>query len=329
MKRAAPLLILASVVVLAVTAALYLGSYSEVPGFRVAIVSVVEIDPIAELREGFRETFDASAFAKKRNVIYEEHNAQGDPGLINQIADKIAARPPDLVFVLGTPMAQAIQNRSPKILLVQGACTDPVAAGLADSWQGSGRNYAATSNLPPVEKQVKLLRELTPAVRRIGTIYNPGEANSVAVIRRLRRELDKQDVEITLVERPVSNTADVATAASSLVGNVDAIYLVPDNTAHAAIRVIGQVAIDHSLPFYATVENALEHGALAALALDYHTLGNESAELALGILDGLEPATTPIRLNRNPKTIISRGAAVRLGISLEGFSERPDVTITD
>jgi putative ABC transport system substrate-binding protein len=295
----------------------------------VAIASGVEIEPIAQLRKGFRETFENSQFAKEHKVTITEYNAQGDAGLANQIADKIAAEKPDLAYALGTSMAQAIQKRAPDILLVQGAVTDPVAAGLANSWSGSGKKYVATSDLPPIQKQIALIRELTPKVKRLGLIYNPGEANSVAVISRLREHINQNGRDLTLVERPIANSSDVATAVQSLLGNVDAIYLPPDNTAHAAIPVIGKFARENKIPFYATVSNALNEGAIATLSLDFVQLGRESADLALAVLGGQDPATMPIRTNENPLVTINGKVAATLGIDVSAFRNRPNTQIAE
>lgn len=295
--------------------------------FKVAIVSIVEIEPIAELRKGFRERFEGSQFYKDRKVTINEYNAQGDAGLTNQIADKIAAERPDLTYVLGTPIAQAIQKRAPDLLLVQGAVTDPVAAGLANSWSGSGNKYVATSDLPPVRKQIDLIRELTPKAARLGILYNPGEANSVAVVSRLREALAGGGQQLKLVERPIANSGDVATAVQSLLGNVDAIYLPPDNTAHAAIPVIGKFARENKIPLYATVSNALDEGALATLSLDFIELGRESADLALAVLGGGDPATMPIRVSENPTVTINAKAASELGLDVSPFRNRSNVKI--
>lgn len=316
---------IAAVVLLAVI----LNRPSQPQSFRIAVISIVEIEPIVELRKGFREEFEASKFAKERKVVFTEYNAQGDSGLVNQIADKVATEKPDIVYVLGTPVAQAVQKRAPGLLVVQGAVTDPVAAGLAKSWDGSGKKYIATSDLPPVPKQVHLIQELTPKVARLGMIYNPSEANSVAVVSRLREYIAQTKLDFKLVERSVANSSDVAMAMQSLLGNMDAIYLPPDNTAHAAIPVIGKIAKEHKIPFYATVKNALDDGALATLSLDFVELGKESATLALAVLSGQNPATMPIRLNENPSVFISAKAATSLGIDIEKFRNRLNVKIIE
>jgi len=295
--------------------------------FDIAIISIVEIDPIVQLRKGFKEVLDSSEFAKQHKIKYSEFNAQNDASIQNQIIDKVLVDKPNLIYVLGTPIAQAVQKRMPDILLVQGTATDPVSAGLANSWEGSGKNYIATTDLPPINIQIELIRQLTPNVKRLGVIYNPGEINSVAVIERLKKYISSNNIDIQLVERAISTTSDVATAINSLIGKADAIYLPPDNTAHAAIPVIGRVANENKLPFYATVESAVDEGALATLSLDFLQMGRETAYLTLDVLNGKDPKTMPIKASENPTITINEKVAKLLNIDLKSFEQKPNYII--
>ncbi|MBS0203957.1 MAG: ABC transporter substrate-binding protein [Planctomycetes bacterium] len=295
--------------------------------YRVAIVSIAEIDPIVELRSGFKSELEILPELKGRKIVYTEMNAQGDAAVSSQIADKVATDGFDLVYVLGTPLAQAIQKRAPNVLMVQGAVTDPVAAGLADSWDGSGRKYIATSDLPPEDSITSLMRSLTPDARRLGVLYNPGEANSAVVVSRLKVRLSKQNVQ--LVEVPLATTADAAGSVQSLAGRVDSIYVPPDNTAYAAIKVIGEFATSNSIPLFGSTTDTIASGALAAVSLDYRELGRESALLVQRVLRGEHPEKLPIQVNRAPKLVVSQSRAKQFGIDLKAVASLPNVEIRE
>ena len=301
----------------------------EPSSYSIAIISLVEIDPVIELRNGFKDYFIKSDFAKKNKIEFIEYNAQNDASITNQIIDKLLVNKPNMIYALGTPIAQGVQKRLPDTLLIQGAGTDPIAAGLADSWDASGRNFVATTDLPPVSKQLDLIAQLTPSIRRLGIIYNPGEVNSVAVVSRIRTSLKKDGRELVLVERSVSNSSEVATAAQSLIGNVDAIYVPPDNTVHAAIPVVGKFAKEFKIPFYATVSSAIDDGALATLSLDFYALGEDSAKLALRVLNGEDPAKLPIIPLENPKITINKKIADELGLDTNLFSNNPNYFVQE
>nr|VFJ44670.1 MAG: putative ABC transport system substrate-binding protein [Candidatus Kentron sp. FM]VFJ50396.1 MAG: putative ABC transport system substrate-binding protein [Candidatus Kentron sp. FM]VFK08678.1 MAG: putative ABC transport system substrate-binding protein [Candidatus Kentron sp. FM] len=294
----------------------------------VAIASEIEIVPIAQLREGFRQEMQLYSGSSGVEIEYTEYNAAGDKALIAQIADAIATNPPDVIYVLGTSQAQAIQKRAPAILMVQGAVTDPVSAKLAESWDRSGVPYIATSDMPPIPRQIALIRTLTPHVRNLGVVYNPGETNSVAVIDRLKAKLKQGSAELMLHERAVTNTADVAQSVESLLGHVEAIYLPPDNTIYGAIKVIGKEAKDNSIPLYATTKPALEEGALATMALNFTELGRDSAKLLRQVLEqGADPAAMPIITNRNPTVYVNGERLKKLGLSRDAIREWHNVEI--
>lgn len=283
----------------------------------IAIVSLVKIEPITQLEDGFKKRINESEFAKKEKIVFTYDNAQNDASLQNQIVDKIMQARPDLVYVLGTPIATAIQKRDPSLIIVQGAVTDPVEAGLAISWDRSGKNYAATSDKPPVDRQITLIKQMVPNISSLGLVYNTSESNSVAVVKQLRAYIDRMKLSIRLEERPVSNTSEVSTATESLNGKVQAIYVPPDNTVHAAMAVLCKVANDHKIPVFTSTEDSIKDGAFAALALDYFKLGQQSADIALTILEGKAKAEDiPIKPIENPKIIINQKVGSALGIDL-------------
>ena len=88
--------------IIVVIICIYIGTRKSSRKFRtISIVSIVKIDPITQLEEGFKKVINNSEFAKNDSVIITYDNAQGDASLQNQIVDKIIRNKPDLVYVLG------------------------------------------------------------------------------------------------------------------------------------------------------------------------------------------------------------------------------------
>lgn len=294
----------------------------------ISIVSIVKIDPITQLEDGFKKHIEESKLSKKDSINITYDNALGDASLQNQIVDKIIRQKPDLVYVLGTPLAQAIQKRDPSITIVQGTVTDPIAAGLANSWEHPGKNYAATTDLPPIALQIKLIKDVRPNIQSLGIIYNTGEVNSVAVVSRIREYIAANKLAIKLEERPIANTSELATATQSLKGKAQAIYIPPDNTVHAGLKVVCKIANNNGIPVFATVENSIDDGALVALSLDFYKLGEESADIALTILDGTKKAgEIPIVPNESPNIYINESISKNLKLDLTKVKMNKNVTL--
>lgn len=279
------------------------------------VVSAVEIGPIADLRQGFREVLDKSSI--KGEVRYVERNAQNDPGITAQIADEIARVKPALVYVLGSSVAQAIQKRAPGVIVVQGGVTDPVSAGLATAWSGSGRLYAATSDRPPMAKLISVITELLPNRKKIGVLYNPSEPNSVAVVAELRSLAKVNGLEVQ--EFAVGQASDLPAAAAAAARNSQIVFVPPDNAVTAGLAAVIQAASMQGVPVVATTDDAVKQGAFLAVTTNYVTLGRESGALALEILvGGRNPGEIPIRLPQDARIVVSKRQAKRFGVDITG-----------
>ena len=128
-------------------------------------------------------------------------------------------------------------------------------------------NITGVSNFIEVKKQIKAFRKILPGLKRLGIIYNPGEANSVILLEKTQSAA--KDEGINLVAIPASKTSEVLTAAQNLIGKIDAIFINNDNTALAAFDAVTKVGNEHKIPVFVSDVNCLQKGALAALGPDH------------------------------------------------------------
>src|SRR5690606_3181097 len=124
-----------------------------------------------------------------------------------QIARKFIGDQPDAIVAIATPSAQAVVAATKTVPVVFSAVTDPVAAKLVPNWEPSHTNVTGVSDLLALDKQMDLLKKVVPDARRVGIVYNPGEANSVVVVKELRTMLPKRGM--TLVEASAPRSVDV------------------------------------------------------------------------------------------------------------------------
>jgi putative ABC transport system substrate-binding protein len=195
------------------------------------------------------------------------------------------------------------------------AVTDPVVAGLVESIDAPGTNVTGTSDLTPVAKQLELLRTIRPQAKRVGVMYNPGEANSLVQLDLAREAA--AELGLTLVEVPVDNSSSVYQAAQSAVGRVDAIYVPTDNTVVSALESVIIVAENAKLPLVAGETDSVRRGAMATISIDYYGLGRQTGRMALEILENnADPASMPIEYLEDVALVLNPGAAQRMGVEL-------------
>ncbi|HHH40281.1 MAG TPA: ABC transporter substrate-binding protein, partial [Sedimenticola sp.] len=235
-----------------------------------------------------------------------------------QIARQMLGERADLLIAIATPSAQACAQalkRAPDSLkrpLLFTAVTDPLAAGLVPDLRHPGGEITGVSDRLPVAEHLKMVREFMPGLRRLGVLYNAGEANSkstVAAIRALGSEMG-----LEIVEATAARTADVYQAAQSLVGRADAIFIPTDNTIVSALESVIQVGIRHRLPVFAADVDSVARGAVAAMGFDYYRHGLQTGAMARRILQGTPPGEIPVAFQHELALQINEKSARRMGI---------------
>ncbi|NMB45017.1 MAG: ABC transporter substrate-binding protein [Firmicutes bacterium] len=281
---------------------------------KIGITQIVEHPALDAAKQGFMDELAEHGYDRSR-VIYDLQNAQGDFATAQAIAEKFANGKVDLILAIATPTAQATANVIREIPILITAVTDPVAAELVESIEKPGTNVTGTSDLTPVAKQMELTKVIAPEAKRVGFMYNPGEANSLVQLELAREAA--AELGLKIVEAPVSNSSGVYQSAQSLIGRVDAIYVPTDNTVVSALESVVMVAESAKLPLIAGETNSIIRGALATVSIDYYSLGRQTGKMALDILDkGYEPATMPIQYMEDVELVLNLLAAQRMGVTI-------------
>ena len=192
--------------------------------------------------------------------------------------------------------------------------TDPVAAGAGKSLQDHLPGVTGTGSFPPVKEMVAAIRQILPKAKKIGTIYNASEANSVKVIG-VARDIFR-NAGFALEEVTVATSSEVSTAAQALVARgVDAIYTQTDNTVMQAFDAVIQVTRDAGLPLFTDDPLAAQRGALACVGLGFYQPGVVASGMAARILCGDSPAAIPMQNVADNVVWLNDDAAHKLGIS--------------
>jgi putative ABC transport system substrate-binding protein len=280
----------------------------------IGIAQIAEHPALDSARQGFVDRMKQLGYQEGKQVIYDMRNAQGDMATAQTIARKFVGDGVDLILAIATPTAQAAANVTSKIPILITAVTDPQAAGLVRSNQTPGTNVTGTSDLNPVAEQIALVKSLRPQARRLGVVYNAGETNSVVQVE-LAKQVAKEEG-LTLFEATAGNTSEVLQAAQSLVGRVDAIYVPTDNTVVSALESVIMVAERAKIPLIAGEGDSVRRGALATLGLDYYRLGQQTADMAVKVLNGTDPAKMPIQYQQELRVVVNLRAAERMGVTV-------------
>ncbi|WP_034297955.1 ABC transporter substrate-binding protein [Herbaspirillum sp. RV1423] len=280
----------------------------------VLVTAIVEHPALDAVRDGVKDELKDEGFEAGKNLKWEYQSAQGNTGTAAQIARKFVGDKPDVIVAIATPSAQALVSATKSIPIVYSGVTDPVAAQLVKDWKPSGTNVTGVSDLLELEKQIDLIKRVVPNVKRVGMVYNPGEANSAVVVKALKELLGKSG--ITLVEAAAPRTVDVGSAAKSLIGKVDVIYTNTDNNVVSAYESLVKVGNDAKIPLVASDTDSVKRGAIAALGVNYYDLGRQTGKIVARILKGEKPGDIASATSSKLELFVNTTAAQKQGVTL-------------
>jgi putative ABC transport system substrate-binding protein len=279
---------------------------------RIAIHQYVEHPSLDNAVLGFKKAISDAGLG---GVVYSLHIAQAKTDTANQIVNQIIDEKPDLILAVATNSAQATVNRVEDTPILFTAVTDPVSAKLVASMAKPGANVTGTTDMNPVAEQVALIREIQPGLSRLGVIYNAGEVNSVVQVELVKTAAALLDIEV--VEAVTVNSAGVNSAAQSLVGKAEAVYIPTDNSVITSYEAVLKVSLDQRLPVYPAEDDSIRKGGVAVVSIDYFQLGYQTGQMAVRILKGGErPGDIPVEGQKDPKLVVNKAFSDRIGVAI-------------
>ncbi len=280
----------------------------------VAITAIVEHPALDATRDGVVEALKAAGFTPGETLKVEYQSAQGNPATAAQIARQFVGARPDVIVPISTPSAQAVVASTRDIPVVFTAVTDPVGAQLVRSLEKPGANVTGVSDMAPVAEHVALIREIVPSVKRLGVVYNPGEPNSVSLVKALKDEAQKAG--LTVVEATATKSADAQSAARSLVGKADAVYVPLDNTVVSALESVVAVGQQAKLPVFSADTDSVARGTIASMGFDYRQVGRQTGEAVARILKGEKPGDIPVVFAKGTDLFVNPKSAAAMGVTI-------------
>ncbi|GEO81488.1 ABC transporter substrate-binding protein [Pararhodospirillum oryzae] len=280
----------------------------------VAITQIVEHPALDAARQGIQDALSEDGWVVGDNLEWTYESAQGSVSTASQIAKKFVGLAPDVIVAIATPSAQTAAAVAGSIPVVFSAVTDPVGAKLVRSMEEPGGPITGTSDMLPLDRHLAMIRSIMPGAKRLGVMYNSGEANSVTLVARLKELAGAAG--FTIVESTAPRSSDVLDAARFLVGKVDAIYVPTDNTVISSLEAVLKVGIDNKIPVFTGDTASVERGSVAAVGFDYHDLGLQTGHIVSRILAGTDPRTIPVETVQKNDLYINLGMAERMGLTL-------------
>ena len=289
----------------------------EKKAYKIGISQFAEHGSLDNCRKGFLEGLEEAGIKEGENLTVDLKNAAADMGTAGQISGSFVSDKVDMICAIATPTAQSAYNAAMDagIPVVYTAVTDPVSAELAKEDGTPVGEVTGTSDKLPVEAQLKMMRQLLPDAKKLGIMYTTSEANSVSTIKEYDSLAGKYGFKKK--KKGITATADVALAADDLLGKVDCITNLTDNTVVASLPTILEKADEKKIPVFGSEIEQVKIGCLAAEGIDYIALGRQTGKMAAQVLKGEKVASEMnFELITEPGFYVNNKVAAELGVTV-------------
>ena len=252
-------------------------------GFTVAVVQQMDHSSLDEIRTAIVSQLNALAEEKGISITIEEYNGQNDSSVLNQIGAQVVSDGVDMIIPIATTAAQCMFTAADgsNIPIVYAAISDPESVGLTGMDTVTGTSDALNTAFI-----LDMMLAAQPDVKTVGLLYSNSEANSATPIAQAKAYLEEKG--IAYLEKTGNTTDEIVSAASSLVGRVEAVFTPTDNTVMGAEGAVAEILNEAGIAHYTGADSFVLSGAFATCGVNYTELGTKTADMAVEILQGGE-----------------------------------------
>lgn len=284
-------------------------SAQEATPIKIGVLQHVEHEALNDAQQGFIDRMNEEYGDR---VVWDIQNASGNIAGLQSLAEKLA-RESDILYAIATPAAQTLASVETQKPIFFSAVAAPLAAGLVDTMEAPGRNLTGTTNLGPIEDHVDLLIKNFPAAKTVGILYNSSEVNAQHQVDIALEAIEGNG--LTPVLGTITSTNDIQQVLSSLLEEIDVLFMVTDNTVDSSIALVGDMAKEAGVPTIGSSDSVVKANGLMTISNSYIDYGVQTAEMAIRYIEeGLTIAEMPVEIGENFVMIVNEEFAKEIGL---------------
>jgi putative tryptophan/tyrosine transport system substrate-binding protein len=236
---------------------------------------------------------------------------------VRKNAEELVALHPDVIVAASAPAVLALQQATRKVPIIFVAVTDPVALGLVESLARPGGNATGFS---PAElglgaKWLQVLKEMAPALTRVGVFHSPTNSGSVSQFAIVQAAAPSLGLELSVVDTADKATIEPAVAAFARSPNGGLLALRIGENISLRDSLIA-LAAQYRLPAIYPLRTFATGGGLASYGPDVAEEYRQAAGYVDRILRGEKPANLPVQVASKFQLVINLKTAKALNLAL-------------
>ncbi len=284
---------------------------------RIGILSNERNDRSSVNMRAFLEGLRDLGWTEGRNLVLEYRFAEGRFERLPELAAQLVRLDVDVIFAPSSTHVRAARQATTSVPIVFAIHNDPIGTGDVASLARPGGNITGLTQIATdlTPKQIELLREAVPGLRRLAILWNPttpshGPSLPVATqtARRLGLEPDILDA---------TNGSEFERAYKAAVrDHAEAALILTSPASVAENARLAQLALRHRLPTMHGVPEFVQAGGLISYAANRAELFRRAAAYVDKILKGTRPADLPVEQASRFELVINMKTAKALGLTI-------------
>jgi len=251
------------------------------------------------------------------NVDITYRWSAGKNELVQQYANELVARAPDVILANSTTVISALKSRTDSIPVVFALAMDPVGLGQIKSLSHPGGNFTGFTFIDTelIGKWMELLGGVAPGLTQAGILFNPDTMNPYPNFVREVDATQKGKVSPKLI--PVRTTEEMAFAMQDFAASPGSGLMIgPDPFNNVHLKQIAELATRLRLPTISVYRSYVTEGGLMAYGPDVADVFRRSAAYVDRVLKGEKPADLPVQQPNKFEFIINLKTAKALGLTV-------------
>jgi len=268
--------------------------------------------------EAFRQGLRDLGWVEGQNIVIEYRWAEGRFERLPDLAAELVRLKADVIVATPTPAAMAAKKASATVPIVGVSLTGPVELGLIASLARPGGNVTGVSYSVGTDifgKDLELLKEVVPKVRRVAVLSNPDGPAQPITISNIKDAARSLGLQLQLVEARGPGDFDGAFAAMAR-ERAGALLVVTDPMFIPHRARLVNLAAKNRLPSIFTQRADVEAGGLISYGPNFADRYRRAATYVDKILKGAKPANLPGEQPTKFELVINLKTAKALGLTI-------------
>jgi putative ABC transport system substrate-binding protein len=262
------------------------------------------------------KSLDEFGWTEGRNVRFDFRWGV-DAEHVRQNAEELVALRPDVIVAASLPAVRALHEATRTVPIIFVAVTDPVTAGLVESLARPGGN---TTGFSPAElglgaKWLQVLKEMAPALTRIGVFHNPANSGSVLQFAIIQAAAPSLGLGLSVIDTADKSAIEQAVAAFASSPNGGLITLRIGENISLRDSLVA-LAAQFRLPAIYPLRVFATGGGLASYGPDVAEEYRQAGGYVDRVLRGEKPANLPVQVASKYQLVINLKTAKSLGLAI-------------